>query len=109
MRPELLAVVVIVTIGLVLPRAGFHLAAILTLLADAYLILALLATQRMKPEYHHYLPPFGSEAVRPIPRAAWSVWVFWTAILAVGLLKAASVPRPGRSQAAIDEAYHPKP
>ena len=101
MRPELLAVVVVVTIGLVLPRAGFHLAAILTLLADAYLILALLAMQRMKPEYHHYLPPFGSEAVRPIPRAAWLVWVFWTAILAVGTLKAARVPRPSRKDANV--------
>ncbi len=109
MAVELLAMIVVVSIGLVLPRAGLHLAAIATLLADAYLILALLATQRMKPEYHHYLPPFGTEAARPIPRAAWLVLVSWTAILAVGSLKAATVPRPSRKDAAIDEDFHPTP
>ena len=67
-------------------RTVFRLLACLTLLADAYLLLALLAVGRMKAEYHGWLPPFGSPFAGAIPASVYAWVVAWTGTLAVGLL-----------------------
>jgi|GEM_PF-4005769 hypothetical protein len=58
----------------------------LTLLFDAYLLLALLAVNRMKIEYLYLLPPFDSEFVRSTPRSVYVWLVLWTGFLAFGCL-----------------------
>lgn len=64
----------------------FHILALVTLLADAYVPLALIATRKMKPAYHHYLPPFDRAEIQAIPDLAWLLLVIWTVALAVGCL-----------------------
>ena len=64
----------------------FRLAAWLTLLLDGYLLLALVATSRMKVEYHRWLPPFGYDFADSIPRIAFVVLAGWTGFLALGCL-----------------------
>ncbi len=60
----------------------------LTLLFDAYLLLAMVATSRMKVEYHQWLPPYGFEFADAIPRVVFLMLVAWTGFLAVGCLYA---------------------
>jgi hypothetical protein len=73
-------------------RTGiFGIAAGLTLLADAYLGLALLASSKIEPAYHWALPPFGLEGVRSTPAPVVLAVLAWTAFLAVGCL---SRPEP---------------
>jgi len=64
----------------------FRLAAMLTLLIDGYLLLALVATSRMKAEYHSWLPPFGYDFVDSILRIAFVMLAGWTGFLAIGCL-----------------------
>ena len=64
----------------------FRLAAWLTLLLNGYLLLALVATSRMKAEYHHWLPPYGYEFVGSTPRIVFIMLAAWTGFLAVGCL-----------------------
>lgn len=64
----------------------FRITGCLTLLFDAYLLLAMVATMRMKVEYHYLLPPFGSELARSTPRIVYVWLVLWTGFLAVGCL-----------------------
>lgn len=59
----------------------------LTLLFDAYLLLALVAASMMKVEYHWMLPPFGFEFAVSIPRIVYICLVVWTGFLAVGCLQ----------------------
>ena len=58
-----------------------------TLLADAYLALASVATRAMHPEYQRYLPPFG-DAVSEGSRILVLLVATWTAVLALGCLRA---------------------
>lgn len=69
-------------------RSVFRGAACLTLLLDAYILLALVATSMMKAEYHHLLPPFDSELAGSTPRIVFFLLVAWTGFLAVGCLSA---------------------
>lgn len=69
-------------------RLIFRGAGWLTLLFDAYLLLALVATIRMKVEYLYLLPPFGSELARSTPRVVYIWLVAWTGFLALGCLYA---------------------
>ncbi len=64
----------------------FRVLAIVSLFVDAYILLALIALQRMKREYFDYLPPFGRADILAIPRPAWLVLVAWTATLSAGCL-----------------------
>lgn len=67
-----------------------------TLLADAYLALASVATRMIHPEYQRYLPPFGDD-VSEGSRILVLLVATWTAVLAVGCLRA------GRTEA---EGWH---
>ena len=58
----------------------------LTLVVDAYLVLASIATRMMKAEYTHFLPPFGSDNGTQPSRVLVLIMATWTAILAVGCL-----------------------
>jgi len=72
-----------------------------TLIADAYLVLASIATRMMQAEYSHLLPPFGSfNQGNELSRVIVLVIATWTAILAMGCLAAArhkskDAPAPG--------------
>lgn len=65
----------------------FRAAGCLTLLFDAYLLLAMVATNMMKVEYHWMLPPFGFKFAVSIPRIVYICLVVWTGFLAVGCLQ----------------------
>ena len=65
-------------------RIIFRGAGWLTLLFDAYLLLALLAINRMKLEYLYLLPPFDSEVARSTPPTVYVWLVLWTGLLAIG-------------------------
>lgn len=69
-------------------RLIFRGAGCLTLLFDAYILLALVATNMMKAKYHHLLPPFDSELAGSTPRIVFLLLVAWTGFLAVGCLYA---------------------
>ena len=69
----------------------FRGAGYLTLLIDAYLLLAMVATSRMKVEYHQWLPPFGFEFAASMPRIVYIWLVAWTGFLALGCLYATKV------------------
>ena len=74
-------------------RTTFYTAAAYgTLLADAYLALASIATRMMRPEYQRYLPPFGGGASEG-SRILVLLVATWTAVLALGCL------RTGRAEA----------
>jgi hypothetical protein len=65
----------------------FGIAACVTLFADAYLALALLATRQVQRSYPWWaLPPFGLEGLRSIPPPLVLLVLAWTAFLAVGCL-----------------------
>jgi hypothetical protein len=66
----------------------FRGAGYLTLLIDAYLLLAMVAISRMKAEYHQWLPPFGYEFAASMPRIVYIWLVAWTGFLALGCLYA---------------------
>lgn len=57
-----------------------------TLVIDAYLVLASIATQMMKAEYTRFLPPYGSDSGSEPSRILVLIVATWTAILAVGCL-----------------------
>lgn len=67
-------------------RVIFRGAGWLTLVFDAYLLLALLAINRMKLEYLYLLPPFDSEVARSTPVIVYVWLVLWTGLLAIGCL-----------------------
>jgi hypothetical protein len=67
-------------------RVIFRGAGWLTLVFDAYLLLALLAINRMKLEYLYLLPPFDSEVARSTPPIVYVWLVLWTGLLAIGCL-----------------------
>ena len=69
-------------------RIIFRGAGCLTLLIDAYVLLAMVATSRMPPEYHDWLPPFGYEFAASAPRSVYIWLVGWTGFLALGCLYA---------------------
>jgi len=60
-----------------------------TLVVDAYLVLASIATKMMKREYSSYLLPFGSEGDAP-SRLTVLLIATWTAILAIGCIRSNS-------------------
>lgn len=68
----------------------FRGAGCLTLLFDAYLLLAMVATDVMKVQYHWMLPPFGFEFAASTPRIVYIGLVVWTGFLAVGCLQPTS-------------------
>ncbi len=72
-----------------------------TLVADAYLALASVATKAMPREGHHYLPPFGWVGVSEVSRILVLFVATWTAILALGCLAASSGPRESPHGGAI--------
>ena len=59
-----------------------------TLIVDVYLVLASIAARMMKAQYRGYLPPFGSEAGAEPTRFMVLLVATWTAILAIGCLRA---------------------
>jgi len=65
----------------------FRAAGCLTLLFDAYLLLAVVAVSMMKVEYHWMLPPFGFQVAVSTPRIVYICLVVWTGFLAVGCLQ----------------------
>lgn len=65
-----------------------------TLLIDAYLLLGIVATSRMKVEYHRWLPPFGYEFAAETPRLVFFVVIAWTGFLALGCLSATKRDEP---------------
>lgn len=65
---------------------SFQIIAILSLLADAYIGLVLIAMVRMQAAYLYLLPPFGRKDVQAIPRSLWLLLIVWTATLAIGCL-----------------------
>ena len=69
-------------------RIIFRGAGCLTLLIDAYLLLAMVATGRTKAEYHKWLPPFGYEFAASMPRSVYICMFAWTGFLALGCLYA---------------------
>lgn len=60
--------------------------AIISLFADAYIGLVLIAMNRMQPAYLRFLPPFGRKDVQAIPRSLWMLLLAWTATLAIACL-----------------------
>lgn len=60
-----------------------------TLIIDAYLVLASIATKMMKREYSGYLLPFGSEGDAP-SRFIVLLIATWTAILAIGCIRSSN-------------------
>jgi hypothetical protein len=63
-----------------------------TLIIDVYLVLASVAAKMMKAEYSRYLPPFGSEGGAEPTRFMVLLVATWTAILAIGCLRANDAP-----------------
>ena len=75
-------------------RTTFYTAAAYeTLLADAYLALAWVATRMMHREYHRYLPPFGIDGVSEGSGLLVLIVATWTAVLALGCLRAGRTER----------------
>ena len=64
-------------------RRIFKVAAYWTLIVDAYLALACVATEMMSPEYHDYLPPFGFAGVAATAKFLILIVGGWTALLAI--------------------------
>ena len=57
-----------------------------TLFLDAYLILSMLALERMSRRYHGWLPPLGWQSLAEVPRLVILSIVLWTGLLAIGCL-----------------------
>lgn len=66
----------------------FTAAAYVTLVVDAYLALASIATRMMPRDFQHYLPPFGDGASEGF-RTLVLLVATWTSVLALGCLHAA--------------------
>jgi hypothetical protein len=64
----------------------FTIAAYVTLLADAYLVLASLASRMMKEPYASYLLPFSGDKNSDAIHLMILIIATWTAVLAVGCL-----------------------
>ena len=62
-----------------------------TLVVDAYLILASIAAPMMEAQYRAYLPPFGSAEFGQPSRFVVLLVATWTAVLAMGCLRANDV------------------
>ena len=68
-----------------------------TLILDVYLVLASVATKMMNTQYRHLLPPFGSNGGAEPSRLIVLFVATWTAILAMGCLRANTVQSEGGS------------
>ena len=60
--------------------------AVISLFADAYIGLVLIAMDRMQAAYLRFLPPFGRKDLQAIPRSLWMLLIAWTATLAIACL-----------------------
>ena len=65
-----------------------------TLVVDAFLVLASIATKMMKREYSGYLLPFGSEGSEP-SRFLVLLIASWTGILAIGCIRSRKTSSDG--------------
>ena len=72
-----------------------------TLVVDAYLALAALATKAMPREGHWYLPPFGFVVASEASRFLVLLIATWTAILALGCLSVSGDQRERPHSAAV--------
>jgi hypothetical protein len=72
-----------------------------TLVVDAYLALASVATKAIPREGHRYLPPFGLVGVSEASRFLVLLVATWTAILALGCLRASGEQRERPHAAAV--------
>jgi hypothetical protein len=72
-----------------------------TLVVDAYLALASVASKATPREGHRYLPPFGWVGASEASRFLVLVVATWTAILALGCLRAGGEQREGPHSAAV--------
>jgi hypothetical protein len=72
-----------------------------TLVVDAYLALASVATRATPREGHRYLPPFGWVGASDASRFLVVVVATWTAILALGCLRASGEQRERPHSAAV--------
>ena len=72
-----------------------------TLLVDAYLVLASIASQMMKNTYRTYLPPFDRVDNIEGARLFTLIVATWTAVLAMGCLKMRRVPSDSAYSAGI--------
>jgi hypothetical protein len=83
-------------------RNRFYLAvAYGTLVVDAYLALASVATKATPREGHRYLPPFGLVGSSEAARFLVLLVATWTAILALGCLRASGDQRERPHLAAV--------
>lgn len=79
-------------------RTRFFLAvSYVTLIVDAYLVLASIATKMMKSQYTYYLPPFGSEAGHELSRGMVLLVATWTAVLSLGCINGSLTKPTGGS------------
>lgn len=74
----------------------FRVAGWITMLFASYLMLALVATYRMKVEYHRFLPPFGSEWGGSLPRGVVMLAAAWIGACGLACLYAAAKLRAQR-------------
>lgn len=72
-----------------------------TLVVDAYLALASVATKATPREGHRYLPPFGFVDASDTSRFLVVLVATWTAILALGCLSACGEQRERHHSAAV--------
>jgi hypothetical protein len=72
-----------------------------TLVVDAYLALAAVATKATPREGHRYLPPFGFVGASEASRFLVLVVATWTAILALGCFRAGGEQRERPHSAAV--------
>jgi hypothetical protein len=72
-----------------------------TLVVDAYLALAAVATRATPREVHRYLPPFGLVGESEASRFLVLLVATWTAILALGCLRASDEHRERPHAAAV--------
>jgi hypothetical protein len=70
----------------VVRASPFTIAAYVTLLADAYLVLASLASRMMQEAYASYLLPFSGDKNSDEPHFMVLIIATWTAVLAMGCL-----------------------
>ncbi len=83
-------------------RTTFYTAAAYgTLVVDAYLALASVATKALPREGHRFLPPFGFVGASQASRFVVLLVATWTAILALGCLKASDEKRQRPHSAAV--------
>jgi len=85
----------------VLRASPFTIAAYVTLLADAYLVLASLASRMMQEAYASYLLPFSGDNNSDETHFLVLIVATWTAILAVGCLSSRRTSSQGNHSAAV--------